>query len=119
MELTYYRDGKLARVDIEIGDFDARKVIGEDTLPQLAGASFSDIPKDHAAHGNVEGVLIKELEPGSPAWRFGLRQGDILLAVNRERIKTLDELRLLAESTVRVVAVNVLRGNSQLFLVIG
>ncbi len=85
-------------------------------MPQFAGARFTDIPEDHPAFGNVQGVLVADAAPGSPAWRFGLRRGDILLAVNRKPVGSVAQLETVARGVVRVVALNVLRGGTELFL---
>ncbi len=37
---------------------------------------------------DMEGVLVQAVEPGSTAWRSGLRQGMIVLAVNRTEVTT-------------------------------
>ncbi len=117
LTIAYYRDGKRRTTSVEVGALATGRISGEQALPQFAGASFTDIPKDHSAFGKVEGVLVTEVAAGSPAYRFGLRQGDVLLAVNRQRVRSVAELEKLAKSLDRLVALNVLRGNSQLFLV--
>jgi len=117
LAITYYRDGERHDATVEVGALGAEQISGEEAVPQFAGASFSDIPPDHPAYGNVGGVLVADLAPGSPAWRVGLRKGDILLAVNRQPVRSVAELEQVTKRFDRVVALNVLRGGTQLFLV--
>jgi S1-C subfamily serine protease len=35
---------------------------------------------------DAQGVLASFVEPGSPAYRAGIREGDIIAAVNRDRV---------------------------------
>jgi Do/DeqQ family serine protease len=79
-------------------------------MPTLAGAELAD------AGGRIAGVEIRAVAPGSPAWRFGLRAGDIILGVNRERVRGLADLGDLADTVERVVVLDVLRGGRRLLL---
>jgi serine protease DegQ len=115
--LDFYREGKLQSVRLAIGDDRVGRIEGRDALPQLGGASFIDIPEDHRVYGDVQGVLVTEVEPGSPSWRIGLREDDVVLAVNRHRVRSLADLETVVKQSDRVVALNVLRGDAQLFLV--
>lgn len=40
-----------------------------------------------------EGVLVREVNSGSPAEKAGLRSGDVIVSLNGERIRTVGELR--------------------------
>ncbi len=114
--VAYVRNGERRTTSVEVGSLGTGQISGEQAVPAFAGARFIDIPEDHPAFGNVEGVLVAEAVPGSPAWRFGLRQGDILLAVNRKPVRSVAQLEKIAKGVDRVVALNVLRGSAELFL---
>ena len=64
------------------------------------------------------GVEIQEVFDGTPAAEAGLREGDVLLAFDGERVRSSAHLaRLVSESAVdRTVRLEVLRGNSELTL---
>ena len=47
----------------------------------------------------VEGVLIVEVLPNSPAARSGLRPGDVITAIGRQKISTASEVQKAVEAT--------------------
>lgn len=61
------------------------------------------------------GVLIKEVAQGSLARRNGLRSGDLILSVNRRRVKNIEQMRDLVEKG-RPILLNMLRGKRAMFL---
>lgn len=117
VELTVMRDGEERSFTVEVADLEARTLAGGETIPQLTGARLSNIPESHPAHGQIEGVLVESVEEGSRAARAGLREGDIIVGVNRRRIDSLAQLQQVAQAVPRVAALNIVRGNTALFLV--
>ncbi len=118
VELTLLRNGKRKTLAMRVA---APKEItaGPGTpMEKLAGAAFQDIQPGTPAYGKVEGAQIVEVEIGSPAWRYGLREGDVIVGVNRQRIKNADELRRALQTAKDVIALNIVRGNSQMLIVI-
>ncbi len=118
VKLTLLRDGREKQVEVVIGEPAEEVIAGAEAVPQLAGATLTDIPSDHPAHGNVEGVLVADVERGSPAWQVGLRPGDIILAVNREPVGSLAEFENRVRQARKVFALTILRGNMQIFLLL-
>jgi S1-C subfamily serine protease len=74
---------------------------------------FHDLPQE-------TGILVNSVEPNSPAQRAGVRDGDILIALNGKAIGGIDELhRLLADLRTEVPAeLIVLRGVERVALTI-
>jgi len=70
---------------------------------------FYDLPKE-------TGALVLSVEDGSPAKRAGLREGDIILALERQPVAGVDDLhRLLTEIRVGVSSsLTILRGTEKL-----
>jgi S1-C subfamily serine protease len=66
------------------------------------------------------GILVAEIEPGSPAALGGVRQGDIIVGFKGKPLATIDELhkRLVASEIGVPSAVMVIRGTEKLFLVV-
>jgi Do/DeqQ family serine protease len=50
-----------------------------------------DLPQD------AEGVVIVEVEDGSPAARVGFRPGDVVMALGRQKVRDAEQLRALAQ----------------------
>jgi S1-C subfamily serine protease len=67
-----------------------------------------------------EGVLVRDVNSGSPAEKAGLKAGDVITSVNGERIRSVGDLRgRLAgksEDKDRTVKLGVLRNKSEVSL---
>jgi S1-C subfamily serine protease len=81
-------------------------------------AKFTEIPADHAAKEAVQGVYTAAVRAESPAWGIGLRKGDIIVAVNQKQVTSLTEFEQAAKAAGRVLALSILRGDTQLFVVV-
>ncbi|TIM65902.1 MAG: PDZ domain-containing protein, partial [Mesorhizobium sp.] len=87
VEIAYLRDGRRGSATIRI---EAEGSGGSEATPgRLQGAEFQDVK------GNV---VIAAVEEGSAAARFGLRTGDVVVAVNRQPVSTVAELTAGATS---------------------
>ena len=60
----------------------------------------------------------RAIERGAPAARIGLQSDDVIIGVNRVRTSTVAEFRNALDEAKGVIALNVKRGNSTLYLVI-
>ncbi|HSR56004.1 MAG TPA: PDZ domain-containing protein, partial [Alphaproteobacteria bacterium] len=116
--LSVIRDGREMTIRAKVGG--AAKVRLKDTAgsSKLSGAEFSNLSDDHPYHGQLEGVVVAKLEPGSPAWRNGLRQNDVIVAVNRKAVRNIQEFKTALKGNSDVLALNVVRGGMGLFIVI-
>jgi S1-C subfamily serine protease len=63
--------------------------------------------------GRNRAVLVTAIKPESPAFRLGLRAGDLIVGVNARRVSSVKELTA-ALKTRGGVQVNVLRGDNML-----
>ncbi len=62
-------------------------------------------------------MLITEVAKNSMAARLGLKDGDVITAVNRSKVTDLHDLKkLLQKSKGKVNALRIKRGNSELYL---
>ncbi len=84
----------------------------------LSGAVLSPLERGMPGFGQVRGVAVNDVAPGSPAERFGLRKGDVITSVNRMRVQTVEELdRALAQAD-GTVAMTIWRHGTTVFLMI-
>lgn len=67
-----------------------------------------------------EGVLVREVDSGSPAEKAGMKSGDVITAVNGERIRSLGDLRekLAANREQKTVKLGVLRNKSEMAITV-
>jgi len=62
-----------------------------------------------------EGVLVREVNSGSPAEKAGVKSGDVITALNGERVRSLGDLRekLAGKRDEKTVKLGVLRNKSE------
>ncbi len=68
-----------------------------------------------ASTSSDNGIEVAEVADGSPAAQRGLRAGDVITAVNRSRVRNLQELTAIAENN-RILFLLVQRGDRSLML---
>jgi Do/DeqQ family serine protease len=113
------RNNKRQNLDVRIGDAPqvAESGVQAEASSVLEGADLGNIPSGHEAYGRVEGVLVTAVAQGSRAFRSGLEAGHIITAVNRRPVNSRKALLELLAQNSGTVALNVLRGNQPLFLI--
>ena len=91
VKIELLRDGKTRTVTATLGERTLTQSTGEEIHPGLAGAQFA---VESTTSGG--GVDVTNVDPGSPAAQRGLRAGDVIIAVNRIRVRNLEELQEIA-----------------------
>lgn len=83
----------------------------------VAGARFKELdegsPFTTILPGVKEGLLITEVAEKTPAHTAGLREGDVVMAVNGEPVRTIIELRRLLRSSTEAELTYVRQGKQQ------
>ncbi len=116
IELELIREGKRRTLTAEVAKIRIASAPAGEATPQLQGAMLRDI--DPASGRSGGGVLVASVERGSPAWRLGLRDGDVIVAVNRNEVGSVAEASRALSRAGPVVALNVRRGNTMLYMVV-
>ena len=121
-ELTVWRGGKEQKLPIKIDALDEPEMKtaslrgkgrGADQASQLGLAVR---PLDPAERQQVEtdGTLVVEQVSG-PAAAAGVEQGDIILAVNGKKVKSIEDLQAAAKTAGKTVALLIQRGDGGVF----
>ncbi|MCC7259146.1 MAG: DegQ family serine endoprotease [Gammaproteobacteria bacterium] len=113
--LGLLREGKRRDISATLDERDSAAQVDAGKIhPALEGAGF-------AAYDGTEGsfdgpaVLVTSVEPQSAAAARGLRANDIIVAVNRVRVRSVEQLQELA-SEQRLLILAIRRGNRDLLL---
>lgn len=115
IDLRVIRDGKPLTVKIKIDKPPEVAGSGSVAVPQLAGAAVANLK---AGRGRTEGVLVTEVDANSPAWLHGFRPGDIIIGVNRRKVRSIQELLAVLKASEDVLIFDLLRGDFRLTIVI-
>ncbi|KIE20373.1 serine endoprotease DegQ [Vibrio sinaloensis] len=114
IELGVIRDGKEKTFQVTLGEMQNAKAPAEKLHEGLSGAQLSNTNASDA----VQGVKVTAVEKGSSADAYKLEEGDIIIGVNRKRVKNLAQFRKIVEKQPGVLALNIQRGDRTLYLVI-
>ncbi len=115
LELTLLRDGQRLVVRGEIADPYAGYVDGASLNPVFLGARLGELLQD-TGRGRLLAIAVGTVDRDSPAWQTGLRKGDVLLEVNRERVRNLEELRLVLSRSRGISTLRIRRGDRLILL---
>jgi len=129
--LKVLRDGKSKNVKVKIGQLPESDMAAldmknhgsaqEQDKSGLLGIYVRDLSKEEKKQLDLDyGVLVVQLKANSAAAKAGIRKGDVLLLLDRKKIKNAKKFKAIAESLEkgRPAAVLVRRGNGSQFLVL-
>lgn len=91
--LGVIRDGKDKSFKVTLGEASDAKTKAESLHEGLKGAELTNT----LASDSVEGVKVSSVEKGSSAEAYQLLEGDIIVGVNRQRVRNLGELRAILD----------------------
>ena len=118
VRLTIERDGKPLTIDLAVGESGKVALGAGSQIPQLEGVVLGPLTPSSELYGEVEGVLVIEVEAGTPAWDAGLREGDVITEVNRQEVKDSDDILAVLEGSAPPLLLNIQRGDGALFILI-
>ena len=88
--IEFMRGSDILKTEATLGQQVASKQSGSDIHPGLNGANL-------ASSVDEPGIIVTDVEAGSPAAQRGLRKGDIIIAVNRLKVETIQQLEKIAK----------------------
>ncbi|TPG62163.1 serine endoprotease DegP [Ewingella americana] len=110
--LGLLRDGAPVNVDVTIEQStQTAKVDSGNIYTGIEGAELSN-----AESGAQKGVKVDAVKPGSAAARVGLKKDDVILGVNQQKVANLGELRKILDSKPSVLALDIQRGDTSIYL---
>lgn len=115
VRIEVLREGKLRRMSATLTELSSlQQVAAGDIHPGLEGAELTNY---EGQEGKFEGrgILVEAVEAGSPAALRGLRPNDIIATVNRVRVRSVRELREVAEDQSLLI-LGIRRGSRDLLL---
>lgn len=114
VKLGLIRDGKPLNVEVTLDKSTSSSASAELIAPALQGATLSD----GQLKDGTKGISIDTVEKSSPAAQAGLHQDDVIIGVNRTRVQSIAELRKVLESKPTFIALQIMRGNESIYILL-
>lgn len=125
-QLGLVRAGKEMRVSVPLEaapEVPAREPVRPRGRSPFLGATVVNmspaVAEEFRVDGNLQGVVVTDIEDGTPAQAVGLRPGDVVLEVNGERVTRTRDLERLTQTPQRVWRLQIGRGGQVMTTVIG
>ncbi|MDY0971256.1 serine endoprotease DegQ [Siccibacter turicensis] len=114
VKLGLLRDGKPLEVAVTLDKSTSSSASAEMIAPALQGATLSD----GQLKDGTKGVHLDNVEKESAAAQAGLHKDDVIIGINRERVTTIADMRKVLATKPAVIALQVVRGNERIFLLL-
>ncbi len=121
VRLQVWRDGAQRQITAVLGELGAEKLAeadsapkGEETAPRL-GLAARALSSQEASRLGVPGGLVVERVSGNAA-RAGLRPGDIILALNNQQVRSVEQFRQLLANSGNRFALLIQRDDTRIFV---
>jgi Do/DeqQ family serine protease len=111
VDLGIIRDNKTKSITVVLGEADA-------TVSSEAGGIHPMLQGANLENSKKSGIVITEVAQGSPAAMNGLKKGDVIVGINRDRISDLKTLKEQLKDPKGSVALKILRDGSLLYLIL-
>ena len=118
LNVFYLRDGKRLEGLGTIRDTTLQLVKGIDLMSRLEGADFQADQRKFA-HGTETVIVVSSVIKGSAAWRSGIREGDIVVRVNRQPVDSINSFKTLFQNSDGTLVLEIMRNNESRFVVLG
>jgi len=128
VELEFIRNGDRRRITVVLGELRDNARRGARSRPSGAGGSLRGLEirtldrrmrNELDLKGKVVGVVVTGVDPGSPAARADVRRGDVIVAVNRSKVKSVGDFRRQLGKAGEDVLLRIRRGQASVYVVLG
>lgn len=124
VKVTIIRDGRERTIDVTLGRLEPDDIaVRPDTdFDELLGFRVASLTEESASRYGIDpsrsGVVVTEIQRNSTAARQGLREGDLITHVNRQRVENRDLFYENVRGMQRgdTILLNVTRDNRNMFL---
>lgn len=117
VEIEVVRNGKTRRLQAVITEQQVVAVAGDKISKRFRGAEFS-MSEVISGGERSELIQVRKVKRNSNAYQAGLREGDIIVSVNRRYVRNFDEFKQALSQSRRGILMNIQRGDGGLFLLI-
>ena len=111
VQIRYIRNGETRTVSAELGQRVAATISGADIHEGLSGAEFGS----NTTVTSRIGIEVTAVASDSPAAQRGLREGDLIVQVNRRNVRNISDI-IASASDNDILFLLVQRGDRQLML---
>ena len=96
-------------VTVELQQSNQNQVDSSTIFNGIEGAEMSN-------KGQDKGVVVSNVKAGTPAAQIGLKKGDIIVGANQQPVKNIADLRKIFDAKPSVLALNIQRGDTSIYL---
>ncbi|MGC9421683.1 Do family serine endopeptidase [Vibrio sp.] len=114
VKLGVIRDGKEKTYHVTLGEQANSKTKADNLHQGLSGAELTNTTENDV----IQGVKVTQVEKGSPAEAYQIQKDDIIIGVNRQRVRNIAELRAILDKSPSILALNIQRGDRTIYLVV-
>jgi serine protease Do len=118
-KIEIWHDGKLREASISVGEMMPEQQAATEPKEMdkaKLGIAIRPLTEDEQKRADAQnGVLVENVGKG-PAAKAGIRPGDIIVAVNGEKVTDAQQLRSLVDKHQKHLALLVIRGESKQFV---
>jgi serine protease Do len=116
--LEVWRNGKVQKLEVEVGERDAPKQLADASEAAgqgKLGVAVRPLTAEERQEAKLDGGVVVESVAG-PAAKAGVQPGDVIVAVNRTPVTSVEKLRELIAQSGKSVALLIQRDDARLFV---
>ncbi|AYA42014.1 Do family serine endopeptidase [Xenorhabdus nematophila] len=113
IKIGLLRKGRPLTVAVTLDNSDGNATNAEQLSIALQGATLSN-----STVKETQGIKVDSIMQNSPAALSGLQKDDLIVGANNTRVRNIHELRKIVENKPSVIALNILRGDDNVYLLL-